>query len=238
MRKLIEKPRAVAGMTVTGIDEDCRLYERHRCDYHLRLVEPAQPSRAEVQAFIANAYRRVFDAEVRVFYPSLVALHNSDDCLQGAAGARHADGQYLFLEQYLDVPVEQAIRLFAGSAVSRAKVVELGNLSVTRPALTYPFISLIGAWLQTYGIEWLVFALTRTLQKVFSRADVELLDLGAAEPSRLQRSANHWGSYYEHGPRVMAARLNPGLVNFQSHHPSRRRPQRRDSEQSAIICPG
>jgi len=223
---------------VTGIDEDSRLYERDRCDYHLRLVEPAQPSRAEVQVFIANAYRRVFDAEIRAFYPSLVALHSSDACLQGAAGARHADGQHLFLEQYLDAPVEQAIRLFAGLDASRDRIVELGNLSVARPALTYPFISLIGAWLQTYGIEWLVFALTRTLQKVFSRADVELVDLGAAEPLRLQGSANYWGSYYEHGPRVMAARLNPGLVNFQSHHPSRRQLQRRNSEQSALTCPG
>jgi Thermostable hemolysin len=168
VRKLTEKPRAVAGMTVTGIDEDSRLYELQHFNYHLRLVEPAQPRRAEVQAFIADAYQRVFDADIRDFYPSLIALHRSDDQLQGAAGARHADGQHLFLEQYLDIPIEQAIRLFAGIDVGRTKVVELGNLSVARPALTYPFISLIGAWLQTYEIEWLVFALTRTLQRVFT----------------------------------------------------------------------
>lgn len=220
MRKLLTGPRAVAGLTLDRIDEDTRLFELAGGELHLRLVEPAQAGRLKTQAFIARAYRRVFDAQLHSFYPSLIALHGANNALAGAAGARYADGQTLFLEQYLPRPVEYMISRAAGTEVKRDSIVELGNLSVGRPALTYPFIGMIGGWLQTYRVEWIVFALTQSLRRLFRRAGVDMLDLGAAEPSLLGPSPNVWGRYYEHDPRVMAARLAPGINQFQLHHGS------------------
>ncbi len=218
MRKLLESPRAVAGLTIENIDTDTRLFESEGGHFHLKLVEPGQQTRPGTQAFIADAYRRAFAAELKEFYPSLVALHDTGNGLEGAAGARYAQGQHLFLEQYLDRPIERLISREAGTPAAREGIVELGNLSVARPALTYPFISMIGGWLETYGVEWIVFSLTRTLQRLFARAGVELVDLGPAEPARLAPSTNHWGSYYAHQPRVMAARLTRGLVSFHQRH--------------------
>ena len=220
MRKLLTSPRAVAGLTLDRIDQDTRLFELAGGDLHLRLVEPGQESRTNTQAFIARAYRRVFDADLHTFYPSLIALHGQDNRLDGAAGARYADGQHLFLEQYLSAPVEHLISELHGKDIRRDSIVELGNLSVNRPALTYPFIGMIGGWLQTYQVEWIVFALTRTLRRLFERAGVEMLDLGPAEPSYLAPSPNNWGRYYEHNPRVMAACLAPGINHFQLRHGS------------------
>ena len=219
MRKLLSKPRAVAGLDLRKIDEDTRLYEMDGGSFHLRLVEPEGRRRLETQEFIAQAYHRVFRANLQSFYPSLIALHGESPLLCGAAGARYADGQELFLEQYLQSPVERLIENGARAPVQRSSVVEIGSFSVRRPALTYPFISMIGGWLQTYGVEWLVFSLTGTLRHLFTRAGVELLDLGPAQSSRLAQSDNDWGSYYQHDPRVMAARLTSGLDSFHCHYP-------------------
>lgn len=219
MRKLLSKPRAVAGLPLSNIDEDTRLYELSHGGPHLRLVEAEGTGRLQAQEFIAQAYRRVFDAELQSFYPSLIALYGEDGALCGAAGARYAEQQDLFLEQYLSLPVEHLIAEQAGEHIHRNSVVEFGNLSVARPAMTYPFMNMVGGWLLTYGVEWLVFALTRSLRALFQRAGVEMLDLGSAEPIRLAPSPNRWGSYYEHDPRVTAVRLGRGLASFQHHHP-------------------
>lgn len=220
MRKLLSNPRAVAGLSIKRIDEDTRLFELDDGEYYLQLVEPSGKYRVETQAFITQAYRRVFGAELRSFYPSLVALNGAAGQLCGAVAARYAEGQPLFVEQYLGRSIEREITQAAGTGVLRQSVVEIGSLSVIRPAMTYPFISMIGGWLQSYDVEWLVFSLTQTLRRLFERAGVEMLDLGPADPARLSSSENDWGSYYQHDPRVMAARLDSGLVSFHLHHPS------------------
>jgi len=219
LRKLLSKPRAVAGLDLHKIDEDTRLYELDGGSFHLRLVEPEGNRRLETQEFIAQAYHRVFRANLQSFYPSLIALHGESPLLCGAAGARYADGQELFLEQYLQSPVERLIEIGAREPIQRSSVVEIGSFSVRRPALTYPFIGMIGGWLQTYGVEWLVFSLTGSLRQLFTRAGVDLLDLGPAQASRLSDADNDWGSYYRHDPRVMAARLTSGLASFHCHYP-------------------
>jgi len=218
VRKLLAKPRAVAGLALDTIDKDTRLYELDGGRLQLGLVEAEREDRGDVQDFIAKAYHRVFDARLRSFYPSLISLHDSGRKLCGAAGARYAEGQALFLEQYLTLPVHCAIQQRTREPASRQGIVEIGNLSVLRPALTYPFMSMIGGWLQTYDIEWLVFALTHSLRRLFQRAGVELVDLGPAEPRRLAQTDNDWGRYYEHEPRVTAVRLASGLNHFKWHH--------------------
>jgi len=218
VRRLLAKPRAVAGLALDTIDKDTRLFELDGGRLQLGLVEAGREDRDEVQRFIANAYERVFGAILRSFYPSLISLHDSGRQLCGAAGARYAEGQALFLEQYLALPAHCAIEQRTGEPASRQGIVEIGNLSVLRPALTYPFMGMIGGWLQSYDIEWLVFALTHTLRRLFQRAGVELVDLGPAEPGRLVQADNDWGRYYEHEPRVTAVRLASGLNLFKLHH--------------------
>lgn len=218
MQKLLLKPRAVAGLTVAKIDQDTCLYELEDGRLQLHLLDSGAEARQRAQDFIAQAYQRVFAAELRCFYPSVITLHDVDDNLLGAAGARYGEGQTLFLEQYLDAPAEQLIGQQTADIVDRAKLVEIGNLSVARPAMTYPFMGMIGSWLQDYDVDWLVFALTRSLRRLFHRAGAEMLDLGPARPERLKPSANRWGSYYEHDPCIMAVRLSAGLNSFLLHH--------------------
>jgi len=205
-------------MALDAIDTDTRLYELQGGRLHLGLVEPGFERRCEATEFIAHAYSRVFGASLRSFYPSLITLHEDGRRLCGVVGARHAEAQILFLEHYLDQPAESAIAGLTGRPVPRRGIVEIGNLSVARPALTYPFMAMIGGWLQAYEVDWLVFALTRTLRRLFQRAGVQLIDLGAAESRRLGQTENDWGSYYDHEPRVMALCLTGGLAHFRLRH--------------------
>ncbi|MEJ2535386.1 MAG: thermostable hemolysin [Gammaproteobacteria bacterium] len=219
MRKLLEHPRAVAGMSLERIHADTRVYESEGGDWSLHLVEASHANRDAAQAFIHDAYARVFDADVRDYFPSIITLKDRANGLRGAVGARYAFGQPLFLEQYLHGPVTDLISERTRTPVARDGVVELGNLSVTRPAMTYPFMSLLGGWLRDVGIEWLVFSLTATLRRLFERAGVTMVDLAPADPTRLQPSSTRWGAYYQHDPRIVAIELAGGLVRFNQRHP-------------------
>lgn len=183
----------------------------------LVLSQPASPGRADVERFVAAAYERAFGARLTQFYPSMLELRLDDNCLLGAAGIRAAQNQRLFVEHYLPRPVQYMIADHVGP-VPRAAVVEIGNLAVADSESTHAFFSLIGRWVQHFGIEWITFALTRPLQRLFGRAGVSLLDFGPADPGKLPAGTDDWGRYYARGPRVMAVPVRDGLAQFHRSH--------------------
>lgn len=61
--------------------------------------------------------------------PCLFGLEADDGSLHGAVGCRGAATQALFLEHYLDEPIEDLIAARVGTSVERADVVEVGNLA-------------------------------------------------------------------------------------------------------------
>lgn len=227
MRKLIDRrPRAVAGISEAAILDDTQLLESSGGAYSLFLVEADQSGRPRAQAFIHSAYERAFNADLHSFYPSIITLNGGPGRQQqdilGAVGARSGYGQQLFLEQYLRADLDAVLSERIDREVPRAAVVELGNLSVLRPALTYPFMHLIGQWLLGYEVEWLVFALTAKLRHLFRRAGLDMVELGCAQQHRLLSQETDWGSYYEHDPRIVALELTPAIARFGQFHPVRR----------------
>src|SRR3569623_374508 len=94
--------------------------------YELR--ESFGTERARTEHFIAERYRRDFDARIEAFMPRLFSLRATGDCAQesaieGALGLRNAQGR-LFVEQYLDAPIEEAMRVAIGQRIERASIVE------------------------------------------------------------------------------------------------------------------
>lgn len=222
MRKLLEHPRAVAGMSLERIQEDSRLFESSGGEWSLRLVEARNRRRDPAQRFIADAYHKAFHARITSFYPSIVVLEDREEAMCGAVGARSAHDQDLFLEQYLERPVTDLISLHTQRKIDRFGVVEMGNLSVLRPAFTYLYMSLIGTWLESFGVEWLVFALTRTLRCLFRRAGVGMIEICEARSGCLGEEASDWGRYFDHQPVVVAMELEPALRQFNRFHPVHR----------------
>jgi hypothetical protein len=173
------------------------------------LLSPTTPERPEVEAFIRGRFARAWGAEVRHFLPTLMSLRDEGGRLLGALGLRPAADRSLFLEHYLDRPVEQALAAAVGEPIDRAGVVEVGNLAVSAPGGGRWLIAALTAYLHAARADWVVFTCGPALRNAFLRLGVELLDLCAAEPARLPvGEAAHWGRYYGQRPRVTAARVS------------------------------
>lgn len=179
---------------------------------------PDSPRRREVEDFIRRVYARRYGAAVQQFAPVLVSL-DDDHGLAAAAGYRRADEAPLFLERYLQVPVESALQQHGLAAARRAAIVEVGHLAAERAGEGRRLIFLLAPHLAGHGFQWVVGTLTEELRHLFSRIGVAPVTLGTADPSVLGAEAAHWGSYYDHRPLVLAGHLMQALHRLASRPP-------------------
>jgi hypothetical protein len=171
----------------------------------------SDPRRTEVENFIRQVYARRFGARITHFAPVLVSQRDRAGALVAAAGYRHGAQGPLFLERYLDAPVERLLARHAGHQPRRADIVEVGHLAAGRAGEGRRLIYLLGPHLAAQGFQWVVGTLTRELRQLFVRIGVTPLELGQADSAALGPEAVHWGSYYEHGPLVLAGHLPDAL---------------------------
>ena len=172
----------------------------------------SDPGRAQVEAFIARVFERRFGARVQRFAPILVCLRDPRSGeITAAAGYRFADGAALFLERYLDQPIEQHLLSAGHAPVDRAGIVEVGHLAAERPGDGRRLIVRMAQHLAEEKAQWVVSTLTEELRHLFVRMGITPLALGRADASALGEQAREWGSYYEHHPVVLAGQVQPAL---------------------------
>ncbi|WP_306603107.1 thermostable hemolysin [Azonexus sp.] len=174
------------------------------------------PQRAAAESFIADIFRSHYDAEVKSFAPNLMLLERAEQIV-ATAGWRCAGEDRLFLENYLDVPIETAVARLAGQPVRREAIVEVGNLAATRAGGSVDVILSLAAHLDRLGYEWVVFTATNELIGIFRRLGLPPLALAPADPSRLGEQAADWGSYYDSKPVVVAGRIRLALDMVKRH---------------------
>ncbi|MDP5292886.1 thermostable hemolysin [Oceanimonas sp. CHS3-5] len=177
--------------------------------YQLRPAVDAQEQR-RLQDFIQAAYQRAFDARIPHFLPLLAGLYRADGELVAACGLQLAGPRPLYLEQYLDQPIEGLLTEQRGRPVSRASLVEIGNLATSAPGNGRLMFAAVCQQLYRQGQHWVVFTATQTLLNSFHRLHLSPLELAHADPARVGGDAAHWGRYYQHQPRVMAGELAEG----------------------------
>lgn len=184
---------------------------------HLELIEAGDEHRPALEAFIGEVFARVYRARVSRFMPRLIGLRGAGGRLVAALGMRSAASGPLFLEQYLDGPVERLLETRAGAAVSRAGIVELGNLAAEHPGSARRLIVNLAPCLHQAGFSWVVFTITPSLVNSFRRLGLEPLCLGPARAEQLPAEARaEWGSYYDSGPMVHAAHIPEGLARVRA----------------------
>jgi hypothetical protein len=167
-------------------------------------------ARPAVEAFIGAVYARRFGAELRHFAPTLVSLRG-DGGIVAAAGYRSAAASRLFLESYLDAPIERVLAAHHGTSPARSRIVEVGHLAGARAGEGLQLVRLLGPHLAALGFHWVVCTLTEELRHLFERLGVAPHVLGAADPAALGDHARHWGRYYDHRPMVLAGHLPRAL---------------------------
>jgi len=176
----------------------------------LRIHPEEDEDRDEVEHFIRTTFRARFGAEVRTFAPCLVSLRDRSGNIAAAAGYRMAAESPLFLERYLDAPVESMLATHEPTLM-RSQVVEVGHLASRKAGRGIFLMSLLGAHLAAQSYRWVVGTATSEVRQMFDRVGVEPIVLGMANPKLLGDEAGHWGSYYDHRPEVLAGHMQRSM---------------------------
>lgn len=167
---------------------------------------PDAPRRAEIEGFIRRIFAEHYGATVPSFAPELFALEQGER-LTAAAGWRGAGAERLYLENYLDAPIEQAVSQIAQRTIARDRIVEVGNLAAVKPGSSIAFIVRMARHFERLGFEWVVFTATEELIRIFGRVGLPLIALAPADPARVGADALQWGRYYDTQPVVVTGRI-------------------------------
>lgn len=160
--------------------------------------------RAAVECYIHAVFARGYGAEINHYLPQLMSLRDGEGELLAALGMRCGNSGKLFLEIYLDEPVEQRLAAVAGVAVQRDSIVEIGNLASGRAGAARWLFLALAAYLHGRGAQWAIFTVAPFLKNTFLKLGFKLHVLARADKARLGEEASDWGSYYDAAPEVMA----------------------------------
>jgi len=180
-------------------------------ELRLEPVHRGHPQRAAFEKFIAARFDHAHGARVTHFLPQLLGVRDTLSRWKASSGYGAAIDGPLYLEQYLERPVEEALTAALGWPVHRVGIVEAGNLTAISPGMARTLIPLLARHLYRLGYRWVVFTATRELRNSFRKLGLEPLQLARADPARLRDGGASWGRYYQHDPLVMAGKIAHGL---------------------------
>tara|TARA_R110002124_G_scaffold4125_1_gene25467 strand:+ start:5704 stop:6396 length:693 start_codon:yes stop_codon:yes gene_type:complete len=191
----------------------------------IRFDDPCQGERRRVETFIEDSYARAYGSHIGRHYPTLMSVQDVDGTIYAVVGFRLARDEPLFLEQYLDDPVETVVTDAIGTIVTRPEIVEIGNLASNgRGATIFLFAAMVRHLLSS-GAHFAVATATEELRGMFQKAGLGALRLAAADPGRLIDHGLSWGDYYRTRPIVLAGSISAAatpLIRFAETTPTAR----------------
>jgi len=167
---------------------------------------PASSQREELQEFIADRFATVHGARVSHFLPLFLSM-SEQLATHGVVGLQPGFAGELFLEHYLQQPIEQAIATAVERPIDRDSVIEIGNLAVDSCGRGFMLFVVMTCVLELAGYQWMVFTATDEVEKLIRRLGFTPTYLGTANAEALGEAGKEWGQYYAHNPKVMVGRL-------------------------------
>ncbi len=183
-------------------------------EYVAHYMGPDAVGRASLQGFIAAAFHKTYGAELSHFCDTLIGCRDEHGQWIAALGYTLAADGPLFLEQYLDGPLELEIGARAGHAIERRQIVEVGNLAAGHAGAARALIVSMTRLLHAQGLHWVAFTATASLLNSFARLRLKPGVLADADPRRLPDAGKHWGSYYHSQPQVMFGDIRYGYAQL------------------------
>ncbi|HBN16001.1 MAG TPA: thermostable hemolysin [Pseudohongiella sp.] len=187
--------------------QDIKLRLSRRSDADRRL-------RTDMEQCVSRHFSNVYDAQITQFMPLLLGLEMQGEIV-AVVGLRTADDEPLFLQQYLDAPIERLISAASTLAASTSDIIEVGNLVSTSPGMARLLIVALTHYLYCSEFKWVAFTGTPLLLNSFSRLTLSPVVLADADPIRLRDGASQWGSYYATKPKVMGGYIPEGYRQLQ-----------------------
>ena len=173
----------------------------------IRFDDPCRDERRRVERFIEDAYAEAYGGQIHAHYPTLMSVQDEAGVLYAAVGFRHAAEAPLYLEQYLEGPVEAVLGEAIGARVDRVHVVEIGGLASSGQGATVFLFAAMAHHLQKEGLRFAVATATDELRRIFHKAGLGPLQLAKADPRRLDDGGGSWGAYYQTDPVVLAGSI-------------------------------
>jgi len=177
---------------------------------------PGEHQRNTYEAFIQERFRKAHGARIQQFMPELFGVSDARGTLCAVAGVRLAGAGPLFLERYLDEPIEPLLSGASGEPVARTAIVEVGNLAAADTGSARLSIIAITYLLAMGGLEWVAFTGSIGLVNSFHRLGLKPQTLCAADPLRLGEDRHDWGSYYQSQPKVHAGNIRAGFIHLRN----------------------
>jgi len=183
-------------------------FEFAKQSYQVDLVPQQHADRQNIEHFIHAVYEKRYQADVQAFMPMLVKVSSvSSGKTVAAAGFTLGHRNKLFLEQYLDFPLEKAASAVIGKQMKRSDFVEVGNLAGAIPGAAHLIILSLAEYLSSIGHQWIAFTLTKSMVNAFQAIGLEPLALIDAHHSSTSTQCDDWGSYFETQPKVMVGAM-------------------------------
>lgn len=181
--------------------------------FTVHFSKPEAADRGEIEQFIGDIFHQAYGAKIKHFMPYLMNLRDLDGKLIAACGLRSAATERLFVENYMDQPVEVLLSERIGSIVQRSDIVEIGNFSVAEPGMARQLITAIFDQLYATSKQWVVFTTVQVLHNALIKKNITPEILCDADKEHLPlEDQSDWGSYYEQKPQVMAIRRSKTIA--------------------------
>ncbi|HEY0900854.1 MAG TPA: thermostable hemolysin [Micavibrio sp.] len=175
----------------------------------ISIVPVFSKDREAVEQFIKDIFARAYGARIEVHYPILMSVRDEQGKILAATGFRPATTAPLFLEQYLNAPIETVLQ------TPRSQIVEIGNLaSDGGGASSYLFVAL-AAYLHNKGYTQAVITSTDFLERRFHQMGLRPQRHAKADPSLLLTDGENWGTYYDTQPHVISGSVAQGYIRLQ-----------------------
>lgn len=169
----------------------------------LQVVNQQSTKRKTIENHIAKGFNQAYQADITEFMPVLVALGGNN--IEAALGIRSGN-EKMFVETYFPDSLEQALS-DNGIHCPRHRLAEIGNLYSKSSRYTMPLLLLTAMGLFQQHISVLVFTATTRLQRMMEHGGLALHYLTDADETRLGEPKQNWGTYYQTGPKVVAAKV-------------------------------
>jgi len=165
---------------------------------------------ADAQVLIAAQYKKHFDCDLKHFMSNTFSLYQGD-VLKACTGFSAAGHSPLFLEQYLDQPIEAMLSEQFHCPVSRDDIVEIGGFAVDDKQFALPMMVQLAPAFRAAGFQYAVCTVTSVVQRCLDKIGIQSVSLGAADASRVDTTGNAWGKYYALTPVILAGNIQTNL---------------------------